>query len=49
MTLDEFLAIFGAFALIALVIALICWSGYAAIRKLRDGIQGMQDDNKHHN
>ncbi|WP_186202346.1 hypothetical protein [Burkholderia gladioli] len=49
MTLDEFLAIFGAFALIALVIGLICWSGYAAFRKLKDGIKGMQDDNEHHN
>ncbi|WP_290439221.1 hypothetical protein [Burkholderia plantarii] len=38
---DEFLAVVGAFALIAIVIALICWSGMRAIKRV-------QDDNETH-
>ncbi|WP_431018208.1 hypothetical protein [Burkholderia gladioli] len=49
MTLDEFFQYFGVICAMYLAGKLICWSGYAAIRKLKDGIKGMQDDNEHHN
>ncbi|WP_369053441.1 hypothetical protein [Burkholderia gladioli] len=42
MNLDEFLAVVGAFTLIVGALALICYAGMRAIKRI-------QDDNEHHN
>ncbi len=43
MTLDEFFQYFGVSCAMYLAGKLICWSGYAAIRKLKDTADFLRD------